>query len=126
MVRRRRPKPNPKVAGLPCAICGAPASSYSHVVHKGMGGDPQEDRTDGFPSCGVDHSDPKTCHGAMGQHLMAVWRDTDGLLRFRPDAYYARVLRRRGVPCHEGGTHVARYEDKDMDAIDCPREEMTP
>ena len=42
-----RPKKNPSVSGRLCAICGRGASSFAHINHKGIGGDPTRLRTDG-------------------------------------------------------------------------------
>ena len=109
---------NPSVAGKSCAICGRPAQSFAHIVHRGMGGDPNGERTDGYPACGVDHSDARTCHGAQGQSLLTVERHDDGTLWYCPSERYAATLRRRGVRCKAGLLSVALYADFDPDAVD--------
>ncbi len=115
---------NPSVAGQICAICGRPAVSFCHIDHKGMGGDPTGIRADGFASCGRDHSDPTTCHGALGQHLLTAER-RNGVLWYTPSEAYSKVLRRRGVSCRAGQWRPALHEGQDPDAIDARREEVS-
>lgn len=96
---------NPSVRGKLCALCGKPSQSYCHIEHRGIGGDPQRKRTDGFPACGFDHSDATTCHGKVGQGLIDVWRDA-GILWWRNR--------------HDGYPMAARWQDTDADAVDAP------
>jgi len=84
-----------------------------------MGGDPSGERTDGYPACGTDHSDATTCHGAQGQHLMAVERRGTGLW-YCPSEAYAKRLRQRGVQSRGGQWRPALYEHTDPDTVDAP------
>lgn len=112
---------NPTIKDKLCAIDGTKARSFCHFEHKGMGGDPTNQRTDGFPACGTDHHGT-SCHALYGQHHIRAWRDDiDGKVHYIPDEYATHLLRRRGVHCIPGKVNVAQYEDTDMDAIDARR-----
>lgn len=106
---------NPSVAGLPCCFCGAPAQAFGHWDAKGMGGDPQGLRTDGGPVCGVDHSDPNTCHGAIaiGEiHAALMWLGADEYVQFR---CHGKTAERLGLEKHVA--HLSRFYGKTFDEI---------
>lgn len=107
---------NPSVKGLPCAVCGRGAESFSHEVHKGMGGDPTNKRTAGFPSCGVDHSNKQTCHGAYGHHMLRV-RFIDGGMEFLANDTYALILNARGIKARPGEWMPARFFGKTYEEL---------
>jgi hypothetical protein len=107
-----RPRKNPSVAGLPCAFCGRPAQSFGHFDAKGMGGDPKRLRTDGAPVCGVDHSDPTTCHGAIAIGELDAWTVEDGTVLF---VALGKTAERLGVPERE--IDIAWFAGKTFDEI---------
>lgn len=118
-----------------CAICGRPESrgnrvENAHITDKGMGGRGPKAPADAHDTVQLcagtgGNTDPKSCHGANHAGQLRLKRDAAGRLEFCPGMEYTRVLRRRGVYCKDGGWYLARYEDADFDAIDCPREELT-
>jgi hypothetical protein len=106
-----RRKPNPKVAGLPCALCKAPAESFCHHRHAGMGGDPQHQRTQGWPSCGVDHWAPG-CHRDYAHGLFDVeFRDGVPYVYFHSHELAAQ----RGYP--SGRWAKMRYHGRTYDEM---------
>ena len=111
-----RSRKNPSVAGLPCCFCGRPAQSFGHFDALGMGGvgrkaHAEHAREDGAPVCGVDHSDPNTCHGAIAIGELAAFKG-DGYVTFRA---WGATARRLGVD--DGEATESRYYGKSFDEI---------
>lgn len=112
-----------------CAICGSGRNiEAAHIAAKGMGGRGSKapaDAHDTAPLCAGSggNTDRNSCHGANHSGDLAIRRNRQGLLEYRPSVRYASALRRRGVRCRDGAWHTALYEGADPDAIDAPNDD---